>query len=158
MVFGARTPINFFLKFGGKAGVGEWGRRRLPHPLSELTELIERTLGNVRAPLIRVNIRGQEPLAVEVRSQGATAKRQIAPPAAVLMTPPIDVGEGLVVKRQAAEEYLGALSLLGNTDTIPLGVRIIAFIVVRRICFSLKLGDECRGGVADRGEYSGVGE
>ncbi|GIX64966.1 uncharacterized protein BcabD6B2_44010 [Babesia caballi] len=69
------------------------------------------------------------------------------------MTPPVDIGEGLVVEGEAAEEYLGALSLVIITTHIaPLG-----FIIVRRICFSLKLGDEGRGGVADGGEDGGVG-
>ncbi|GIX64339.1 YqgE/AlgH family protein [Babesia caballi] len=105
------------------------------------------------APLICVNIRGQEPLAVEVRSQGATAKRQIAPSAAIIVTPPVDIGEGLVVKRKTAEEDPGALSsFIITTHFAPLG-----FIVERRICYSLKLGDEGSGGVADRGEDGGVG-
>ncbi|GIX64858.1 uncharacterized protein BcabD6B2_42930 [Babesia caballi] len=57
------------------------------------------------------------------------------------MTPPVDVGEGLVVEREAAEENLGAL--------IITNVLVISTIVKRRITFSLKLGDECRGGALD---------
>ncbi|GIX61810.1 AMP-dependent synthetase/ligase [Babesia caballi] len=62
------------------------------------------------------------------------------------MTPPVYIGEGLVVEGEAAEEYLGALSsFIFTTDTIPLG-----FIVVRRILARLlNLSDECRGGAFD---------
>ncbi|GIX61276.1 cobyric acid synthase [Babesia caballi] len=71
------------------------------------------------------------------------------------MTPPVDVGECLVVKGHTAEENLGAgFDFIGVTgDLAPLG-----FIVVRRIFLSLKLGDKCYGGVADGGEDSCVGE
>ncbi|GIX61333.1 elongation factor Ts [Babesia caballi] len=127
--------------------------RFIRHILLKLLVKAGSTIHNVRTPLICVNIRGEEPLAVEVRSQGATAKRQIAPSAAIIVTPPVDIGEGLVVEGEAAEEDLGALSpVIITTDIIPLGI-----IVVRRICFSLKLGEEGRGGVADGGEDGGVG-
>ncbi|GIX65935.1 aminotransferase class I/II-fold pyridoxal phosphate-dependent enzyme [Babesia caballi] len=106
----------------------------------------------MRAGLASVNIWGQEPLAVEVKSHGTAGKRLILPAAAVIMTPPVDVAEGLVVE-EAAEVYLGALSfVIFTTHIVPLG-----FIIVRRICFSLKLGDEGCCGVADGGEYGGVG-
>ncbi|GIX64929.1 phosphoribosylformylglycinamidine synthase [Babesia caballi] len=90
-----------------------------------------------------------KPLAIEVRFQGAAGKRQIAPPSALLMTPPVDVREGLVVEREAAEEDLGTL--------IITNVLVINTVVKRRICFSLKLGDKCYGGVADGGEDGGEG-
>ncbi|GIX64794.1 armadillo-like helical protein [Babesia caballi] len=77
------------------------------------------------------------------------------------MTPPIDVGEGLVVEGEAAEEYLGAhLKCRWVTvHSAPIGFRILMLIIVRRI-FSrlLNLGDECCGGVADGGEDGGVGD
>ncbi|GIX64519.1 potassium transporter 5-like [Babesia caballi] len=67
------------------------------------------------------------------------------------MTPPVDVGECLVEEGEAAEEDLGALSLvIITTDTIPIG-----FIIVRRMFFGLRLGDEGCGGAADRGEDGG---
>ncbi|GIX63613.1 uncharacterized protein BcabD6B2_30480 [Babesia caballi] len=142
------------MKLLGESVVGERGRRRLPHPLSELTELLERTIGNVCARPTAFNKNRQKPLAVEVRSQVAAGKRQIAPPSALLMTAPVDVGECLVVKGEAAEEDLGAgfFDFRAAAHIAPVG-----FIVVRRICFSLKLGDEGRGGVADGGEDGRVG-
>ncbi|GIX61548.1 ATP citrate lyase [Babesia caballi] len=73
----------------------------------------------MRAPLAFVNIRGQEPLAIEVRFQVAAGKRQIAPATAICMTPPVDVGEGLVVKGQAAHENLGAGFNVGGV-AVPL--------------------------------------
>ncbi|GIX62464.1 M42 family peptidase [Babesia caballi] len=132
---------HFLLERIGEGGVWKGGRSRHPHPLSELTEPPKSCLGNMRVRLVSVNIRGQEPLAVEVRSQGSTAKRQIAPAAAVSMRPPIDVGEGLVVEGEAGDKDLGAL--------IITNVLVISTIVKRRITFSLKLGDECRGGALD---------
>ncbi|GIX66141.1 phage tail protein I [Babesia caballi] len=108
---------------------------------------------NVRARPTALNKSRQEALAVEVGSHGAVGKRQIAPPTAMFMTPPVYVGEGLVVKRQAAEENLGALSLvIITTHFAPIGI-----MVERRICFSLKLGDEGGGGVANGGEDGGIG-
>ncbi|GIX65456.1 uncharacterized protein BcabD6B2_48910 [Babesia caballi] len=75
------------------------------------------------------------------------------------MAPPIDIGEGLVVEGEAAEEDLGALILVIITTHIaPLGLRIRFLIIVRRIFFSLKIGDEGVGGVADGGEDGGVGQ
>ncbi|GIX62586.1 beta-glucosidase BglX [Babesia caballi] len=147
------VPIifNILLKLLVKAGVGERGRwRRLPHPLSELTELLERTLRNVRARPTALNKSRQEALAIEVRFQVAAGKRQIAPPAAIIVTPPIDIGERLVVEGEASEEDLGALRFM-TTNARPRRT-----FIVRRICFSLKLGDEGSGGVADGGEDGGV--
>ncbi|GIX62286.1 uncharacterized protein BcabD6B2_17210 [Babesia caballi] len=66
------------------------------------------------------------------------------------MTPPVDIGKGLVVEGEAAEEDLGALII---TNLI-----VISTLIKRHVCFSLKLGDECRGGVADGGEDGRVEE
>ncbi|GIX61350.1 uncharacterized protein BcabD6B2_07850 [Babesia caballi] len=73
---------------------------------------------------------------------------------------PVDVGEGLVVEGEAAEEDLGALLDFGVVTAYltPLGLRVFRLIVKRHICFSLKLGDEGFGGVADGGEDGGVGD
>ncbi|GIX62394.1 DUF935 family protein [Babesia caballi] len=109
----------------------------------------------MRARPTALNKSRQKPLAIEVRSHGAVGKRQIAPPAAIVMTPPVDVGKGLVVEGEAAEEDLGALSFVFfTTDTIPLGFIIVGRILARL----LNLGDEGCGGVADGGEDSCVGE
>ncbi|GIX64577.1 long-chain-acyl-CoA synthetase [Babesia caballi] len=129
------------MKLLNEAGIGECGDGSRPrHTLSELTELLERSVSNVRARPTALN-------------KSAVGKRQIPPPAAVVMTPPVDIGEGLVVEGEAAEEDFCALSLVIITTHIPQ----VGFIVVRRICFSLKLGDEGCGGVADGGEDGGVG-
>ncbi|GIX61420.1 uncharacterized protein BcabD6B2_08550 [Babesia caballi] len=144
----ACRPIELLPKLRGEAHVRVIGmckgrsRRRL-----ELTKLIECTIRNMRARATALN-------------KSAVGKRQIPPPAAFLMAPPVDIGEGLVVEGEAAEEDLGAC--LDRIRIIlhitPLGLRIRFLIIVRRICFSLKLGDEGRGGVADGGEDGGVGE
>ncbi|GIX66235.1 HD domain-containing protein [Babesia caballi] len=60
----------------------------------------------MHAPLICVNIRGQEPLAVEVRSQVSTAKRQIAPRPTVT-TLPVEVGQVVEDEGEASKEDLG---------------------------------------------------
>ncbi|GIX65023.1 polysaccharide biosynthesis tyrosine autokinase [Babesia caballi] len=96
-------------------GIFKGGSRRLP----ELTESLKRTMGNMRAPLAFVNKSRQEALAIEVRSHGTVGERLIPPPAAVDMTPPIDVGEGLVVEGEAAEEDLRALLDFGGVTVPP---------------------------------------
>ncbi|GIX62837.1 fkbp-rapamycin associated protein, putative [Babesia caballi] len=110
----------------------------------------------MRAGLASVNIWGQEPLAVEVKSHGTAGKRQIPTPAAFLMAPPIDIGEGLVVEGEAAEENLGALldCVIVTTHFAPRGTLVVRRVLARL----LNLGDECCGGVADRGEDGGVGD
>ncbi|GIX66233.1 uncharacterized protein BcabD6B2_56690 [Babesia caballi] len=71
------------------------------------------------------------------------------------MTLPVDIGEGLVVKGEAAEENLGAGF---HFSRITLHFAPLGFIVVRRILTRLlNLGEEGRGGVADGGEDGGVG-
>ncbi|GIX63403.1 uncharacterized protein BcabD6B2_28380 [Babesia caballi] len=149
----ACRPIDLLPKLRGKAGVGECGDgSRSLHPLREFSlETLQSTTGNVRAPLASVNIRGQEPLAVEVRFQVAAGKRQIAPASAIVMAPPGDVGEGLVVKGKAAEEDFGALNIIN--------VLVINTLVKRRILAGvLYFGEESVGGALDAcGESFGGG-
>ncbi|GIX66431.1 ATP-binding protein [Babesia caballi] len=91
-----RIPSDFLPKLLGEfdvwvIGISKGGSRRS----LELTEPLKRTIRNMRAPLLCQRIRARA-LAIEVRSQGATAKRLIPHPPP--LTPPIDVGEGLVVE------------------------------------------------------------
>ncbi|GIX63146.1 DUF21 domain-containing protein [Babesia caballi] len=140
----ACRPIDLLPKLRGKAGVGECGDgSRSLHPLREFSlETLQSTTGNVHAPLASVNIRGQEPLAVEVRFQVAAGKRQIAPASAVVMAPPVDIGEGLVVKGKAAEEDFGALNIIN--------VLVINTLVKRRILAGvLYFGEESVGAAFD---------
>ncbi|GIX61993.1 hydroxymethylglutaryl-CoA lyase [Babesia caballi] len=76
-------------------------------------------------------MRGQEPLAVEVRSQGSTAQCHGVPPTAVFMTPPVDVGKCLVVEGEAAEEYLGADSDIVGIGLITLVPRLVILLLKR---------------------------
>ncbi|GIX61206.1 twin-arginine translocase subunit TatC [Babesia caballi] len=72
------------------------------------------------------------------------------------MTSPVDVGKGLVVEGETAEEDLGALldCVIVTAHILPIG-----FIVVRRIINRLlNLGDEGGGGVANGGENGRVGD
>ncbi|GIX64669.1 uncharacterized protein BcabD6B2_41040 [Babesia caballi] len=94
----------------------------------------------------------QESLAVEVRFQGAVGKSQIAPPAALIMTPPIDVGEGLVVEGEAAEEDLGVIA--ANLFVVR-PRHFIGIIVIRVVSFRSKISDKGVGCALQGGEQGG---
>ncbi|GIX65014.1 uncharacterized protein BcabD6B2_44490 [Babesia caballi] len=79
----------------------------------------------MRASLASVDKDRQEPLAVEVRSHGTGGKRLIPPPAALIVTPPIDIGVFA-----GGEDGLddAGFGIKGTTNSVNLTVAFLGII------------------------------